>query len=104
LVEHRKHPRIARPIEGTWRGASGATGCRIGDISLGGCFIYTRAIPVRGERTVVTTSVGDHSISVSGDIVHIDPGMGFGVAFHELTLEQRETLQRILDALVKMEQ
>ena len=35
--ERRQHERVTKPFEGRWSGASGATECRISDISTGGC-------------------------------------------------------------------
>jgi hypothetical protein len=98
-TERRKHPRIARPIEATWQGASGGTVCRIGDLSLGGCFIYSRATPNKGEETRVMTTVADWSVALTGTVVHLDPGMGFAVRFHSLSADQMEDLRKILDAL-----
>lgn len=101
--ERRKHPRIARPLDGTWQGnsASGLVTCRIGDLSLGGCFIYSRAVPVRGEEAVVTTKLDDLEITLTGHIVNIDPGMGFSVQFRDLSGEQVQELEAFLAVLQK---
>jgi PilZ domain len=98
-TERRKHPRIARPIEASWRGTSGASNCRIGDLSLGGCFIYSRATPGKGEATTVMATVADWSVALTGTVVHIDPGMGFAVRFHDLSADQVDDLRKILEAL-----
>ena len=98
--ERRQHPRVARPFEGTWKGASGMTRCRIADISIGGCFVQTLAMPVAGETTVVTISFGEsHALMFTGTVVYVDPGMGFAVQFKPLGAEQAEELRRLLDAL-----
>jgi hypothetical protein len=90
---------VAYPIDGSWQGASGRSACRIGDLSLGGCFIYALAVPAAGERTEITMRIGDEDLRFSGFVVHVDPTMGFAVEFRELTQEQRNQIQQILDAL-----
>lgn len=102
-AERRKYPRISYPLDGTWRGASGGSACRISDISLGGCFIFTRALPAQAESTEISMVVGDEQLHFTGNVVHLDPGMGFSVAFRELTPEQRNQLQQILEALTATE-
>lgn len=98
--ERRQHPRVARPFEGTWKGASGMTRCRIADISIGGCFVQTLAMPTAGETTVVTIAFGEsHSLMFTGTVVYVDPGMGFAVQFKPLPVEQADELRRLLEAL-----
>ncbi|MGH7635811.1 MAG: PilZ domain-containing protein, partial [Gemmatimonadaceae bacterium] len=41
MDERRQHPRLAIPIQGSWRGASGGSQCRIADVSAGGCFVQS---------------------------------------------------------------
>ena len=98
-TERRKHPRIARPVEASWRGSSGNSPCRIGDLSLGGCFIYSRASPGINEETTVMATVAEWSVALTGTVVHLDPGMGFAVRFHSLSSDQIEDLRKILEAL-----
>jgi len=99
--ERRLHPRVARPFEGTWKGASGTTRCRIADISTGGCFVQTLALPAAGETTVVTVAIGDsHAITFTGTVVYVDPGMGFAVQFAPLASASADELRRLLTALM----
>jgi hypothetical protein len=100
-AERRRHQRVAYPIEGSWHGASGGSGCRIGDLSLGGCFIYARAVATRGERAEISMRIGEEDLRFPGLVVHVDPAMGFAVEFRELTPEQGNQIQQILDALAK---
>jgi PilZ domain-containing protein len=92
---------VAYPIEGSWQGASGGSVCRIGDLSLGGCFIYARALPTAGERAEISMRIGDEYLRFPGFVVHVDPAMGFAVEFRELTPEQGNQIQQILDALAR---
>lgn len=94
--ERRQYIRLARPIDGSWSGASGGATCRIADISWGGCFINTLAEPAKGERTVVTIATGDGQVVIDGRVVSVDPRMGFAVEFDPLTRSQIESLRPIL--------
>ncbi|MEZ5316270.1 MAG: PilZ domain-containing protein [Vicinamibacterales bacterium] len=100
--ERRQHPRIQQPFEGSWSGASGATSCRIGDLSLGGCFIQSLASPNAGETTTVTINFGgDHAMSFKGTVVYAEDAMGFAVKFNPLGDRDRATFNQVLAALAK---
>jgi hypothetical protein len=90
---------VAYPIDGSWRGASGGAHCRIGDLSLGGCFIHTPALPAAGESTEIIMIIGEDRLRFTATVILVDAGMGFSVAFDWLTLDQRNQIQQILDAL-----
>jgi len=94
--ERRRYPRIAKPIDGSWSGASGAADCRIADISWGGCFINTMAAPALGERTIVTLPIGGAPVTIEGKVVSVDRPMGFAVEFDPLTPEQVDALKPML--------
>lgn len=100
--ERRKHRRVSHPFEGSWTGASGgAARCRIGDISLGGCFIQSLATPTPGEATTITFEIGSHRLSFHGAVVYNEPGMGFAVRFGAVPPDELAELARLLDALEK---
>lgn len=94
--ERRRFPRLAHPFDGTWAGASGASRCRIADISEGGCFVQSLAMPTAGEMTEVSILIGSESLTLPGDIVYVDPGMGFAVQFRELVPDLKARLHRLL--------
>lgn len=98
MTKRRRHPRVIKPLDGTWRGQSGASPCRIPDISWGGCFIETVSAPSVGERTVVTVPAGGRMIEIAGSVQYVERNMGFAVQFDELTAEQREALAHVLGA------
>ena len=98
-IERRHFDRISRPFEGSWNGSSGATPCRIADISLGGCFVQSLANPSPGESTTVTVTIGDHRLSFPGSVVYSEPGMGFAVRFKDVPEEELAELGRLLTAL-----
>ena len=89
-----------RPFEGNWRGASGASNCRISDVSLGGCFVQTLATPTAGDETHVTITFGkDLSMTFAGKVIYVEPKMGFAVKFNELTDEGADAVRLLLEAL-----
>ena len=99
--ERRRHQRFAQPLDGSWTGASGSgTGrCRIADISVGGCFIESLAAPGVGETAVITVSVGEHSLAFTGDVLYIEPNMGFAVKFRPIPADHMNSLLRFLRSL-----
>jgi PilZ domain-containing protein len=99
-VERRQHPRIAKRFEGTWQGASGATGCSVSDVSIGGCYVHSLPTPAVGDETIVTIDFGlGRTLSLAGQVVYVEPGMGFGFRFHDLTAEEMTRLRQRLDEL-----
>jgi hypothetical protein len=97
--ERRQHERYARALEGQWNGASGTGKCRISDISLGGCFIESLAMPAVGEDTTVTIHLGSHRLALAGRIVYVEHGMGFSVQFQDVHTDHIEQLVELLKTL-----
>lgn len=96
--ERRKQPRVPKRFEGTWRGASGAMRCTVGDISLTGCYVHGLAAPARGENTIVTITFRPNaSIELPGKVVYTDAGMGFAVQFQDLD----EALAKRLSVMIE---
>jgi len=96
MENRRQFIRLTQPLDGHYRGQSGALSCRIMDISWGGCFIETLSTPSRGEQTVVTVPVRDTNIEIDGCVVYVDRGMGFAVRFDPLTAANVEALKELL--------
>ena len=94
--ERRRYQRLVRPIEASFSGTSGATSCRIGDISWGGCFIQTVISPQMHQRTEITFPVGDETLTVQGKVVYVENGIGFAVQFDPVTPEQVQILRDLL--------
>jgi hypothetical protein len=87
--ERRQHQRSSRAVDGSWRGASGGTPCRISDLSVAGCFVQSMATPLQGESTTITLSLDGRSVSVSGTVLYIEAGMGFAVRFADIPADIR---------------
>lgn len=97
MPERRQHVRVPGPFEGHWRGGSGATECRISDVSLGGCFVETVLQPGVGEETDVFIDFGSgHTMTLSGKVVYAEYGVGFAVEFQALTAEETAALKDFL--------
>jgi len=98
--ERRAHDRLAHPIEGSWKGASGATRCRISDISPKGCFIQTIAAPVVGGQTTITIEFNpEHPVVVTGKVAYVEAGMGFAAEFVDLDEDTRTALETLISTV-----
>lgn len=97
--ERRQHQRVVKLFEGRWQGASGSGECRIADLSVGGCFIQTLAMPAVGEKTVVTVRFGEHELVFHGTILYVESGMGFAVQFQNTPKDELSNLARLVAAL-----
>lgn len=93
--ERRQHYRVTQLFVGQWHGGSGASPVRIGDLSAGGCFVQSLAMPEKGEHTSVTVTVGDRSFTFSGRVVYLER-VGFSVKFDPISeSEARELDERL---------
>jgi len=95
--DQRKYPRIAKPVEAVWRGASpGSSVSRIADIGWGGCFLQARAEPAIGERIEIVVTIGDKKIMLTGSVVYLERPIGFSMKFDPLTKEQIDVMKELL--------
>ena len=94
--ERRDFPRHPHRLEGSWRGASGASSCRIVDLSWSGCFVETVAAPTIGEQTEVTIKIGADEATLTGAVNSVFHGIGFGVQFTGLSARDYNILFTIL--------
>ena len=97
-MEHRRFKRIKRPFAGVWRGASRNGECRITDLSAGGCYIQSMAMPAKGESTVISIDVFGHQFTFNGRIAYVEQGMGFAVEFTDLPDSERDHLNQLLES------
>jgi diguanylate cyclase (GGDEF)-like protein/putative nucleotidyltransferase with HDIG domain len=66
------------------------------DLSLGGCYVETRAILAKGSGLKLVFSIDDGTLSAEGTIARIHPGSGVAVQFKEMSRESREKMFRIM--------
>jgi len=73
------------------------------NLSLGGCYVETSGILLPGSQLKLTFSHEHTNISMDGEVVRMDMGIGAALKFQEATHEIRAALQRILEQLASAE-
>jgi diguanylate cyclase (GGDEF)-like protein/putative nucleotidyltransferase with HDIG domain len=73
------------------------------NLSLGGCYVETSGILLPGSQLQLTFSHEHTNVSLEGEVVRMDMGMGAALKFNEATHEVRVALQRILEQLATLE-
>jgi PilZ domain len=62
----------------------------VGDISLGGCYVFTFSPLPAGQVVTLDIKANDAEIQVAGKTVSSHPGVGMGIAFSGFTQEDAE--------------
>ncbi len=70
--------------------SSGGYWGTVGDISLGGCYVFTFSPLPAGQTVVLAIKANDKEINVAGKTVSSHPGVGMGIAFQGFTQEDAE--------------
>ena len=89
--------RVSTNLAVQWDGQSGGHEARIEDLSLGGCFVNTTGRVDPGE--VVSLSIklpSGERLSLRGEVVSYQQGIGFGVLFSFLTDEEEQALRELV--------
>ena len=74
--------------------------CRLTDLSLGGCYLEINApFPVQ-SRVVLSMRVGDLALQVEGVVRVMHPEAGMGVEFTQRTAQQRQQVEKFIEALM----
>ena len=95
----RKDDRIGVPLEIVLEFSSGKREARISDLSLGGCYIDSIAAVSQGELVHFKLSLADGgSVELSGKVVYVHEGVGFGLRFEALSDGKRDALRRVITA------
>jgi len=71
----------------------------VSDICVGGCYIETRTPLPAETRLEFTLRFTDAEISGTGEVRVCHQGMGMGIAFREMTPENRERLEDLISEL-----
>src|ERR1051326_8708580 len=90
--EKRRHPRYPCDTGVRIHPESGSAGYwgTVGDISIGGCYVFTFSpLPV-GVAVTVAIKANDKEINLAGKIVSSHPGVGMGIAFGRFIQEDAE--------------
>lgn len=95
--ERREDERVSLSLESNWEGLSGRYKARVGDISMGGCFLDTPGEVSVGE--VVSFEIklpsGDW-LQLRGEVAFYQPTIGFSVCFTFLTDEEQYQLAQLI--------
>ena len=73
------------------------------NLSLGGCYVETSAILLPKSQVRLTFSVEHTSMSLNGEVVRMDMGIGAALRFVEESQESRGRLKSILDQMAGSE-
>lgn len=95
--ERRQHSRQTVSLECTLSWSTSVT--RISDLSLGGCYLDTRAAPSVGETTEVIVTFDGVPTTLSGRVVIVHRGIGFGLEFTAMDESTLERLRTFLSAM-----
>ena len=95
-AEKRDHPRKEFVVEAVLESSAGRVQSRISDISLGGCYVDSIAMAVKGEHLSLAIMWQGQRRYFTGEVAYVLPGFGFGIRFTELDEEQTEFLRRII--------
>ena len=97
--ERRRNQRQKVLLEATWESLSKRHHARVDDVSLSGCFVNTYGQVEVGEA--IELKILRHSgewFAVNGYVATFHHGVGFGLAFTELTEENKNALQDLITA------
>ena len=74
---------------------------KVRDVSLGGVFIEDRQPFPVGTVFGFTLSLGDEHLALKGVVRQCIPESGMGVRFQDVSLDQRNRLERILNQMIR---
>ena len=66
------------------------------DVSVGGCFIATRASVATGAEVTVHANFGGVELALNGRVVHVQAARGFAIEFGNLQSDTRYLLEQFL--------
>jgi hypothetical protein len=97
--ERRNDERVALSLEANWEGLSGRYQARVGDISLGGCFIDTSGSVTEGELISFEMKLPDGQwLALRGEVAFAHPHIGFSLRFSFLTEEEESALIELINS------
>jgi c-di-GMP-binding flagellar brake protein YcgR len=99
--EKRNHPRLKVRVPVELRPEATETPIRgeTSDLSLGGFYIEMMFTLDIGTELDITLQVGDSTLLAAGEVVTCDRTVGNGIRFTSMLPEDREELERFLQAV-----
>ena len=93
----RQQKRVSYLSDITLDGASGRRQVRIGDLSMGGCYVDSISTFSDGEDVRLTLQDPDGgSMDFAGKVAWLANGVGFGVNFVDMDDSHREFLKKLI--------
>jgi hypothetical protein len=101
MEDRREHRRVSVSNGLLLEGAVNKHPIKVKNISLGGCYVETSIEVKIGVLQVIELPIPDAGmVFFSGKVVHIEPGLGFGMEFSYMPESKRAVLQGIIDSLL----
>jgi len=96
-LERRRNQREKVVLEATWESLSNRHEARVDDVSLSGCFVNTYGQVTVGEpiELQILRRSGEWLV-LKGTVATYQHGVGFGLAFTDLTDETKRALQDLI--------
>lgn len=94
--EKRRFPRQPVSIECQVEGSSGHASMRLSELGLGGCYVDTRMEFAPGAMVTIRAAFPMGELVLTGRVIYMQSGYGFGVGFDALPEETRRTLEGFL--------
>lgn len=95
--ERRRNERQKILLEARWSSLSSRHEARIDDVSMSGCFVNTYGPVEIGERIDLKILLRSGEwLAISGHVATYQHGVGFGMAFTDLTPEKEKALLVLL--------
>ena len=93
----RKSNRTLMNLRARWNGISGQQEARIGDISLGGCFVDSMSRVESGETIDLEVELPSGEwLPLQGQVTSYQESVGFGLQFSDLSDDQEAALKAFL--------
>ena len=93
----RTDERVSTNLSVRWEGLSGKHEARLEDVSLGGCFVNTAGRVDPGEIVVFEIKLPSGEwLTLRGEVVSFQQGIGFGVVFSFLTDDEERALRELI--------
>ena len=100
MSEQRRDPRVIHYFECRWFGKWGATDARLDDLSVSGCHVVNRfSTPSFGEMVEIEiVRTAQEPLTLSGEVVHVERGVGFSVRFGEVDADARAQIKDLMES------
>ena len=99
-MKERRYERSSAVLEAILESSSGKHEVRVSDISPGGCFIDSIVSVTIGETVhFITEFPGMAAKELTGRVVYVLHGIGFGLSFDDISEDERNELAELIAKL-----